>query len=267
MVYLIISLNALIAAAAYRRSSVSRSGGVLGAVVGAGIWLAGGIMLWGLLAFFFASSTILSRIGSIKKRSLEIIHAKNDIRDAAQVLANGGVALAAAVGYSIFSHTIFLCMFAASLASATADTWASEIGFLSKKKPVLITNGRTVLPGMSGGVTPLGTAMSALGAGAAAAVFAFALSHMGVAFSKSVSIVIIVTLSGITGALVDSLLGATLQAHYIHHEKKIITERSTLDGKTLPLYKGISWITNDTVNAMSAASAAAISAGLYTLCI
>jgi uncharacterized protein (TIGR00297 family) len=266
MVYLIISLNALIAAAAYRRKSLSRSGGVLGAVVGSGIWLAGGIMLWGLLAFFFASSTLLGKIGSNKKRSLKIIHAKNDIRDAAQVLANGGVALAAAVAYSAYPRTIFLCMFAASLASATADTWASEIGFLSKKKPVLITDGTPVLPGTSGGVSPLGTAMSVLGASAAAAVFSFALSHMGIAFSRSVPIVVIVTLSGIIGAFVDSLLGATLQAHYIHYEKKIITERRSLDGKTLPLYKGISWITNDTVNAMSAASAAAVSAGLYTLC-
>jgi uncharacterized protein (TIGR00297 family) len=267
LIYLIITLNAIIAAAAYRRKSVSRSGGMLGAVVGAGIWLAGGLMLWLLLAFFFASSTMFSKLGVIKKRSLKIIHAKSDVRDGIQVLANGGIPLVTAALYGIFADPVFLIMFAASLASATADTWASEVGFLSKRDPISITTGTRVKPGISGGITPLGTCMACLGAFAAAIVFSWSLSVMELDNLSAGMIVTIITISGFLGTLVDSLLGATIQAHYIHQEKQIITERSSINGITLSLYRGYPWITNDTVNALSGAAAALIAAGMYFLLV
>jgi uncharacterized protein (TIGR00297 family) len=55
------------------------------------------------------------------------------------------------------------CSLIAHHATSLADTLASELGILSKGRPILITTLRRVPPGTNGGVTLLGTGCSALG--------------------------------------------------------------------------------------------------------
>jgi len=90
-----------------------------------------------------------------------------------------------------------------ALAAAQADTWATEIGARSSASPRLITTGRRVRRGASGGVTPLGTA----GGVAGAALMALAGLALGLPPAALVGGVI----GGVVGMLVDSLLGATVQ--------------------------------------------------------
>ncbi len=264
MVYTAIGINVIIALAAYRKKSVSKSGGLAGAVVGTGIWIAGGLLFWGLLIFFFVSSSILSRIGKARKLHLERIHEKGDKRDGVQVWANAGIALTAALLYGITSQVLFMCTFSAAMAAATADTWASEIGVLSRKKPVSIVTGKKVDTGISGGITALGTFVSFLGALCVALIFSSALviSNPEQPFF---TILAVITFSGFGASLIDSLLGSTVQIHYIHHGKGIITEKRELYGEQLARYRGVSWITNDTVNALSSLFAAVSSTVLYLL--
>ena len=54
--------------------------------------------------------------------------------------------------------------FIGSIAVATADTLASEIGVVDKY-PRLITNFKKVPPGTDGGISPIGTAAGIIGAG------------------------------------------------------------------------------------------------------
>ena len=85
------------------------------------------------------------------------------------ILGNSGTAiLALALG--------FPSGFFAAFASALADTLSSEIGILSKRKPVLITTLKQVKPGTDGGVTPLGMIAALVGATIIASVH-FILFH------------------------------------------------------------------------------------------
>lgn len=265
MTLFIIVVNILIASAAYRRKSLSRTGGAIGALIGAGIWLAAGLLFWGLLAFFFVTSSAFSKIGAIRKERLKELHAKNDVRDAVQVAANAGIALTAALLYGVTAHPVFASIFGATVAAATADTWASEIGFLSRSRPVSIATRRPAEPGISGGITVLGTIMAGSGALIVGVLFALGRTWGTGSFSSGAATAIIITLAGFLASLVDSMLGSTLQVHYIIPEKGTVTERPQIGGKQLPKHRGISWITNDTVNALSGLFAATLGGGLHLL--
>src|SRR5690606_972928 len=100
-------------------------------------------------------------------------------------------------------------LFVGIMATVTADTWATELGTLSKQPPRLITTGRMVGTGTSGGVSGLGTLVSLLGGlciGLPAGLLSPALTPLlGTIAGMS---------AGLAGSLFDSLLGATVQQIY-----------------------------------------------------
>jgi len=134
-------------------------------------------------------------------------------RNARQVLANGGVAALAALAGSWLA-------FAGSLAAATADTWASEIGRHSRTPPRLITNGIRVPAGTDGGMTLLGTAGGIAGAGFVAGLS----SLVGQRSTLAVAV------AGVVGMLVDSLLGATVQGKVRWMDNDAVNLAATLTG-------------------------------------
>jgi len=72
-------------------------------------------------------------------------------------------------------------------------------------------------------------------------------------------------ISGQIVSLVDSLLGATIQAVYRCPECGVPTESRVhrVCGEATELVRGQPWITNDTVNALSTLTSAAIGATLW----
>src|SRR5439155_8390 len=94
---------------------------------------------------------------------------------------------------------------AGAIAAAAADTWATEIGAYSPFPPRLITSGKRVTRGTSGGITALGT----LGAVAGAALIA-GLTAVLAPRGKAPGFVMVAA-AGVAGMLADSVLGATLQ--------------------------------------------------------
>lgn len=239
-----------IAFLAYRRRSLSKTG-VAGAIAsGTTIFSMGG-WSWGLsLIHFFVSSSLLSHFRERDKaRTAADKFSKGSKRDIAQVAANGGLATLLALIYGLtHAHSLRKALqagFVGTLATASADTWATELGVLSLHQPRLVTSGKPVPTGTSGGITMLGTAASLLGSLSLGLIF-WAMHG----FHKSLaSLPFTGLLSGMAGCLFDSLLGATVQAIYYCPVCNKETERRihNCGTKTKPL-RGISWMNNDLVN-------------------
>jgi uncharacterized membrane protein len=147
------------------------------------------------------------------------------------------------------------------MATVTADTWATELGTLSKQPPRLITSRRVVAVGTSGGVSLLGTVISLAGGvliGLAAGLMGWGVGVGGTA--------VIGAISGLTGSLFDSLLGATVQQIYTCDVCQKDTERKvhTCGQATRPL-RGWSWLNNDLVNLMASVVGGGTAALFFTL--
>src|SRR5438046_4491186 len=161
---------------AYRRRSLSR-GGIAGAIIAGTTTFGLGGWSWGLsLIFFFISSSIFSHFRAPDKaHTAADKFSKGGQRDIGQAAANGGIATLLALGYGLASSAslqqLLQAGYSGALATATADTWATELGVLSLQQPRLITTGKPVAPGTSGGITLLGSAAAALGALASGIVF------------------------------------------------------------------------------------------------
>ena len=219
---------------------------------------------WGvLLAIFFISSSLLSHYNEEEKQAVAEKFEKGHRRDVGQVMANGGLGATAAVLSFIAPSPLWLPLFVGAMATVTADTWATEVGTLSRRPPRLITTGRAVEVGTSGGVSLLGTSVSLLGGltiGLAAGLLVEELT-LG-------NTVIIGMVSGLAGSLFDSLLGATVQRVYYCDVCRKETERQVhrYTHQTRPL-RGWSWLNNDRVNLLASVAGGAAAAGLYRILV
>lgn len=262
-------LSAAIGLLAYRRNSLAPSG-VGGAVLVGTLIFGFGGWTWGLvLISFFVSSSLLSHYRQGDKAALAEKFAKGERRDMGQVLANGGAGalLALAVyflidlqGQARAGNPLYIYLtlaFFGVMASVNADTWATELGVLARETPRLITTGRPVPPGTSGGITRYGT-LAALTGAAFIGVAAFVLIQLaslattGALMLTDLPIVVIAAAGGLVGSLFDSLLGATLQRIYWcdHCEKETERQVHSCGARTRPL-RGWSWMNNDLVNFVS----------------
>lgn len=172
---------------------LTADGAVAAVIVGALVFWGAGLSAFALLALFFVSGSLLT---SLNQR-------RGAVRNARQVIANGGWAAAGAVVVP-WKPDLGWALLLGSLATAQADTWATEIGAHASRPPRLITTAHPVPAGTSGGVTPLGTTAGVLGA--------MVLGGLGVLLGVPLRIAAIGTVVGVLGMMVDSVLGATLES-------------------------------------------------------
>ena len=264
-----IVIAAVIAILAFSYKLLSKSGTLAAILLGSVVFGLGGLTWSVVLMAFFLSSSGLSYLFKSRKARVEEKYAKGSVRDARQVLANGGLAgLFVILSLLIPQSSIPWIGFCASLAAATADTWATELGALSKKNPVLITTLKPVEPGTSGAVSLFGLAASLLGS-FVVAVTGILLAPAGLTI-ESWLFLIAVTLSGFLGSLADSWIGATLQAMYFCPQCSRETEKYPRHGcgTETSLVRGRQWMTNDMVNllcTLKGAGAAIIFSALLQL--
>lgn len=231
----------------YKGNSLTLSGAFATIIVGLAILLAFGAQGLFLIGTFFVTSSYWSKFKADKKKSVEDKIKKSGARDAVQVFANGGVPALLSLLYLLFQENFLLYMFIASLATANSDTWASEIGSISKSKPVHVLSFRRVDAGTSGAMSLLGTIAALCGA-----FLIGIISHYlwnDVTFQLGVAIGMV----GFIGNLIDTILGATVQVTYTCPNCGLNTEKTNHCEQSTIYKSGFRFLNNDTVNFLSIA--------------
>jgi uncharacterized protein (TIGR00297 family) len=264
-------ISTAIALVAARRGSLSQSG-VWGAILtGTVIFGFGGWVAGILLVAFFASSSALSKYKaqSREKHDAALMFDKGGRRDIWQALANGGAAAALAIpaGLAPDSGTQLLCTAAmlGALTTVTADTWATELGVLSKHPPMMVTTFKPAAPGTSGAISAAGLASALAGALFIALCFvAFSALPGYRTLPAAAPLALAAVPAGVLGSLFDSYLGATAQAQYFSTRRNKPTEKDIdADGMPNQHVSGWRWLNNDWVNFLSSLAGAGVAALLY----
>lgn len=246
-----LAVSIVIAVAAYRLRALDGGGSLAAIFVGTAVLGLGGAAGGAALFAFFISGSALSRLpttGGAVHFATETYGAKGGRRDAAQVLANGGVAAgcAAASGLLATLHSplsgVWLAAAIGALAAAAGDTWAAEIGVRLGRAPRMILGLTPVIAGRSGAVTAAGTLASfAGGALVGLAAAATGATHPAFAIVSS-------TLAGFVGSTIDSMLGAGAQSLWRCAVCERFGELPVHHDAPATLVRGVPWVTNDMVN-------------------
>lgn len=186
-------------------------------------------------------------------------------RSLRQVLANGGVAWGLLLlcvllppGSSTL-HTLSYLGFVGALATAAADTWATEIGVRFAGSPRSLRTLQPVPSGTSGAVSLLGSCAGLLGAASVVGAALVTGRPDGAAWLKAVGILT----AGVIGMGADSVIGATLQVQYWDPNTGKFTEHPVAHASLARGWRGID---NEVVNLVgtgTGAAAAIVLAGSF----
>lgn len=243
-----ILLSFLLALFAYLKKAMTNSALFTSFIFSCIITYFGGLKCFLVLATVFLGTVIAGKIKKEKRDKINEVILKKGKKDIYQILANvlGGVI--AIIIYKITNNNLFLVVYAVMMAEALSDSLASDIGVLSKTKPINIKTLKQSEPGLSGNISLLGLLASLLGALLIALIY-----------TLNLKIVLIITFSAFLGALIDSFLGATIQVKYECSKCGLITEKEYHCNNQGLKIKGFKIINNDIVNFISNISAGLIS--------
>ena len=183
----------------YKRKSLDLLGSLTMVLMGIVIIFSAGANWLMILVIFLILSLLATKYSKEYKHSLGEYEGR---RSSKNVISNGVVAfMMAAFGSYNMS---FVGGFIGAIATATADTLASEIGVL--QQPRLITTFQKVDPGTDGAVSVLGTVVGMFGA----LIIGLSAYFLGV-IQNPFSAIVVSVISGTVGCFMDSFLGATFE--------------------------------------------------------
>jgi uncharacterized protein (TIGR00297 family) len=232
--YLSILLPSILALFALWKRKLTLSAIVLAWVIGVVVTYFGGYYVFTALAIAF----ILTIVSDKLKKSN-----KDDTRNIYQIISNVLTSALCIVLFAITDNHLFFKMFFAVVACSLGDTLSSSIGIFSRKKPINMFTFERIEKGASGGISALGC-VAALLAGAIIGVIYLIYDFDLVAFS-------FITLFGLVGSLLDSVMGLVLQSQYRCVKcKKVVEVKKHCRHKTKQI-RGFAFVDNNIVNLLS----------------
>lgn len=206
--FLALIFSLVLAYIAYRAKIADISALLGAALLGVLVIVFSEIFWFILLLTFFILGGAFTKYKYKYKESIGLAQSKGGVRSYENVFSNSTAALVLAILYGIYPQYSELIIFAylGTVATATGDTLASEIGTTARSQPIMITTLKPAKAGIDGAVTILGEIAALLGA--------MVIGILPVIFGKVDSVlpvILITTAGGFLGTNIDSLLGATLQ--------------------------------------------------------
>jgi uncharacterized protein (TIGR00297 family) len=186
----------------YLRKALDLFGSIFMVIMAIIIIFTAGVNWLILILIFLVLGLLFTKYKHQYKKEIGVYEGTRTIKN---VISNGIVAfvMAAFGNYAGFIGAI---------ATATADTLASEVGVT--EQPRLITTLKKVPPGTDGGISVLGTSAGIIGAG----IIGVSAYLLGVYSNPFVTLKIAV-IAGTVGCFMDSILGAVFERrHYLNNE-------------------------------------------------
>ena len=203
MVYLeYVVLVVVIGLITYLRKALDLFGSIFMIIMGIIIIFSAGVNWLILIFIFLLLGLLFTKYKHQYKKEIGVYEGTRTLKN---VISNGIVAfiMAAFGNYAGFIG---------SIATATADTLASEVGVV--QQPRLITTLKKVPPGTDGGISVLGTAAGIIGAG----IIGVSAYLLGIYPNPFITLKIAI-IAGTVGCFIDSILGAVLERrNYLSNE-------------------------------------------------
>ena len=209
-------VNAVLALAGYLAKSVSFSGAVGGWALGTIILFGAGWPMYVALLAFFIIGTATTKLGYKRKERAGLAEERGGRRGISHAFSNVGVAAICSIAVSRLARvepdplggmTLAYLMGIASLATAAADTTASEIGQLIPRRAFLPLTLKRVPIGTEGAITVEGTLAGAIGGTLVAIASVAAFNSAFAAIRLGVDAIALIAVCAFLGSYLESLAG------------------------------------------------------------
>ncbi|HEV7239764.1 MAG TPA: DUF92 domain-containing protein [Thermoanaerobaculia bacterium] len=209
-------VNGVFAIVGYYAHSVSFSGALGGWFLGTILILGAGWPMYAALLAFFVIGTAATKAGYARKAKLGLAQEGGGRRGFSHAFSNVGVAAICAIAVSRLSRIdvspldwmmLAYLMGIASLATAAADTTASEIGQLIGRRAFLPVTLRRVPVGTEGAISIEGTLAGVVGGFLVALAGVVAL-HYGLGLDPGAIAIALVTACAFFGSYLESIAGS-----------------------------------------------------------
>ncbi len=209
-------VNGVLAVAGYSARSVNVSGALGGWLLGAILIFGAGWPMYVALLAFFIIGTAATKLGYQRKAKLGLAQEGGGRRGFSHAFSNVGVAAICSIAVSRLSRVdidplqwmmLAYLMGIASLATATADTTASEIGQLIGRRAFLPLTLKRVPVGTDGAISIEGTVAGLFG-GAIVALAGVTAMQYGLDLEPGPLAIPIVTACAFLGSYLESIAGS-----------------------------------------------------------
>lgn len=193
---------------------------------------------------------------SVARKKLRPDMKKEKSRRFIQILINGGLGCLFVIIYGLTKETDYLIISVISIGGCFIDSVSSDVGVMSRKLPYDFLKRSAVEPGISGGVTALGSTAAAACSVVIGAVTALSLK-------LPLSDFLLITALVLLQTIVDSVLGSCVQVKYCCGVCGKATEKKQHCGSPTEYLSGLRFLDNNGVNAVSSVIITALAMLIY----